>query len=97
MTEKQFCIYILASKYRGTLYIGVTSNIIRRIFEHKNHLVEGFTNTYNVNRLVYFEVFSSIEEAIEREKQLKHWNRDWKIKLIERSNPYWKDLYNEIV
>jgi len=97
VTEKQFCIYILASKYRGTLYIGVTSNIIRRIFEHKNHLVEGFTNTYNVNRLVYFEVFSSIEEAIEREKQLKHWNRDWKIKLIERSNPYWKDLYNEIV
>lgn len=90
-------VYILASKPYGTLYIGITSNLIKRVYEHKNNFVEGFTNKYNVHYLVYFEPFERIEDAILREKKLKRWNRVWKIQLIEKFNPNWKDLYSEII
>jgi len=93
----QYYIYILASKKNGTLYIGVTSDLVRRIYEHKNDLVEGFTQKYAVHDLVYFEVTESVESAITREKQLKKWNRAWKVNLIEKSNPDWKDLYPDLL
>jgi putative endonuclease len=89
----QYYIYILASKKNGTLYIGVTSDLLRRIYEHKNDLVDGFTQKFAVHNLVYLETTESIESAISREKQLKKWNRAWKINLIEKSNPAWNDLY----
>ncbi len=91
-----YYVYILANKKNGTLYIGVTNNIIRRIYEHKQNLVQGFTQKYSIHQLVYYEEFSSSIEAITREKQLKKWKRAWKILLIEKKNPQWKDLYNEI-
>ena len=90
-------LYILASKKNGTLYIGVTGNLIKRIHQHKNGLVGGFTKKYKVNKLVYFEQFEDIREAIRREKQLKEWRRDWKIKLIEDNNPNWVDLYDSLL
>jgi len=90
-------VYILASRHNGTLYIGVTSNLIQRIWQHKNNLVEGFTHKYSVYQLVYFEQYDSMVDAIAREKQLKRWQRSWKIKLIEKSNPQWRDLYSEII
>jgi putative endonuclease len=93
----QYYIYILASKKNGTLYIGVTSNLIKRIYEHKNDLVEGFTQKYAVHELVYYEVTESVDSAITREKQLKKWNREWKIRLIEKSNPEWNDLNSELI
>ena len=93
----QYYVYILASKKNGTLYVGVTSDLIKRVFEHKNDFVEGFTKKFQVHDLVYFEVLDSVESAIAREKQLKKWHRDWKIRLIEKENPGWKDLYPEIV
>lgn len=93
----QYYVYILASKKNGTLYIGVTSDLIKRIYEHKNDLVEGFTKKYSVHYLVHFEVTESIENAILREKQLKKWNRSWKVSLIERNNPVWKDLYPDLL
>ena len=86
-------VYILASKKNGTLYIGVTSDLLKRIYEHKNNLVDGFTKQYNVHDLVYFETSPEIESAIAREKQLKVWKRAWKIELIEKNNPDWKGLY----
>ena len=89
---KTYYIYILANKRNGTLYIGVTNDLERRVYEHKNHLVKGFTEKYNVNILVYFEQTNDIQEAIMREKNLKKWNRRWKIELIEKSNFKWKDL-----
>ena len=89
-------VYILTNKKNGTLYIGVTSDLIKRIWEHKNKVVEGFTEKYNLDKLVYYEVFEDIENAILREKQLKKWHRDWKINQIEKTNPEWKDLYEEI-
>ena len=92
-----YFVYILANKYNGTLYIGMTSDLAKRVYEHKNKLVEGFSNKYNVNKLVYFEQACDVEPAITREKQLKKWNRAWKIKLIEKENPDWKDLYPEII
>lgn len=92
-----YYVYILASKYNGTLYIGITSNLVKRIFEHKNKYIEGFTSKYSVDKLVYFEQHSNIESAILREKQLKKWNRVWKIRLIEKENPKWSDLYYEII
>jgi putative endonuclease len=85
-------VYILASKPNGTLYIGVTSNVARRMWQHKQGLVEGFTKKYGVHRLVYCEPFARARDAIQREKQLKKWNRAWKIRLIESVNPGWKDL-----
>ena len=92
-----YYIYILASKPKGVLYIGVTNDLIRRVWEHKNGLVEGFSKRYFIKKLVYFEESSSVESAIIREKRLKAWKRDWKIELIEKHNPDWKDLYAEII
>jgi len=89
---KIYYIYILASERNGTLYIGVTSDITKRLTQHKSHETKGFTQKYKVDKLVYFEQTNSIETAISREKQLKHWNRTWKIELIEKDNPNWKDL-----
>ncbi len=95
--EKQACVYILASKRNGTLYIGVTSDLIKRIYEHRNDLVDGFTKRYRVHALVYFEVHGDMAAAIEREKQVKKWNRSWKLELIEKRNPDWRDLYDDIL
>ena len=92
MEEKQYFVYILASKKYGTLYTGVTSNLIQRIYQHKNGLIEGFTKQYNVHHLVYYEIHSDVNEAITREKCIKKWYRQWKINLIERNNPQWFDL-----
>jgi putative endonuclease len=88
-----YFIYILASKKNGTLYVGVTSDLIYRMLQHKNNVFVGFTTQYNVKTLVYYEVHSDITEAIKREKNIKSWRRDWKISLIERDNPYWKELH----
>lgn len=92
-----YYVYILASKRNGTLYIGVTDDLIRRIYEHRNDLVAGFTKKYGVHYLVYFESCQDVIEAIIREKRMKKWKRQWKIKLIEKQNPTWKDLYAKIV
>lgn len=92
-----YYVYMLANKHNGTLFIGVTNNLVRRLHEHKEGLVEGFSKTHNVKRLVWFETYSSIESAIQREKNLKHWVRQRKIELIEKDNPDWRDLYNEII
>jgi putative endonuclease len=90
---RQYYVYILASGIGGTLYIGVTNDLIRRIHEHKTGAVHGFTSRYGVDQLVYFEVFDDIEQAILREKRLKAWKREWKVRLIEEANPNWDDLY----
>ena len=95
--SKQPAVYILASKRNGTLYIGVTSDIIKRTWEHKNDSVEGFTKRYRVHRLVYYELHEDMESAIRREKQMKKWNRDWKLELIEKQNPDWRDLWEGIL
>ncbi|MCB4756084.1 MAG: GIY-YIG nuclease family protein [Elusimicrobia bacterium] len=92
----QPCVYILASQRNGTLYTGVTSNLARRIWEHKNDLVEGFTKRYQVHMLVWFEVHATMESAILREKAIKEWKRRWKLGLIEVLNPNWKDLYGKL-
>ena len=89
-------VYIMASKRNGTLYIGVTNDLARRVAEHKNGLVDGFTKRYGVHNLVYFEHTDDVTAAIQREKQLKKWNRKWKLKLIEESNPGWRDLFEEL-
>lgn len=94
---RQCYVYILSSKMHGTLYIGVTNNLVKRVFEHKSDLVKGFTNKYQIHNLVYFETHNNIKEALKREKQLKKWNRAWKIKLIEKDNNEWNDLYNRII
>ncbi|RKY76174.1 GIY-YIG nuclease family protein [candidate division KSB1 bacterium] len=91
-----YYVYILASKRNGTLYIGVTNNLARRVYEHKENEVSGFTSKYNVHKLVYFEESFDITSAINREKQLKKWKRKWKLELIEKYNPNWKDLYEDI-
>lgn len=96
MGSRTYYVYILASRIGGTLYIGVTNDLIRRVEEHKLKLVEGFTEKYGFVRLVYFEIFDDPENAIRREKRLKKWNRAWKIRLIEESNPNWEDLYPTI-
>ena len=90
-------VYILSSKRNGTLYIGVTSNLVKRVWEHKNNMVEGFTKRYRVHQLVWYEVHESMESAILREKRLKDWKRSWKLKLIESTNKDWHDLYDTIV
>jgi putative endonuclease len=95
--NKQPAVYILASKRNGTLYIGVTSELVKRVWEHKNNIIEGFTKQYNVHRLVWYELHASMESAITREKRLKNWKRKWKPELIERSNPKWLDFYYTIV
>ena len=94
---KQPCVYILASKRHGTLYTGVTSDLVKRVWEHKNNFVAGFTKKYGVYLLVYFEQHENMDSAITREKQIKRWNRSWKIRVIEKQNPDWKDLYNELI
>ena len=86
----------MTNKKHGTLYTGVTSNLKKRVWEHKNHVVAGFTQKYNLNKLVYFEVLDNEIAAIEREKQVKNWHRDWKIKQINKKNPEWQDLFEEI-
>jgi putative endonuclease len=88
---------MLASKHNGTLYIGVTDNLVRRVYEHKNDMVEGFTKRYGVHMLVYYEQHDNVEAAIQREKRLKFWHRKWKIRLIEESNPEWQDLYEQLL
>lgn len=92
-----YYIYILASKKHGTLYIGVTNDLVKRVWEHKQGLIDGFTKKYRVHDLVWYEPTESVESAIKKEKQLKKWNRDWKIHLIEEQNPNWQDLYKAIV
>lgn len=94
---KEYYVYIMASERNGTLYIGVTNDLIRRTIEHKEDLIEGFTRKYGVHKLVYFEHSEDIKSAITREKQLKKWNREWKLRIIEEMNPEWKDLYEDIV
>jgi putative endonuclease len=94
---KTFFVYILANKPKGTLYVGITVNLIRRIWEHKNKVVAGFTKTYHVSKLVYYEQHFSALSAIQREKRLKEWKRNWKISLIEKENPKWKDLYESLI
>lgn len=93
---KLYYIYILASKRNGTLYIGVTLDLKRRIYEHKNDLADGFTKRYGVHILVYFEETSDINSTIQREKQMKAWKRKWRLELIEENNPNWIDLYDQI-
>ncbi|MFI4920301.1 MAG: GIY-YIG nuclease family protein, partial [Gammaproteobacteria bacterium] len=94
---KQPCAYILASDRNGTLYTGVTSNLAKRTWEHKNETTEGFTKKYSVHMLVWFEQHETMESAISREKAIKKWERAWKLELIEKSNPEWQDLYPEII
>jgi len=94
---KDYYVYILASKKNGTLYVGVTNNLLRRIYEHRNDMIEGFTKKYKVHRLVYCAHFESIESAIRWEKKLKRWRRKWKLELIEKENPLWEDLYDTLV
>jgi putative endonuclease len=94
--NKQPCVYLLASKRNGTLYVGVTSDLIKRVWEHKNHVADGFTKRYGVDRLVWYEVHETMESAIGREKALKEWQRAWKLELIEKFNPDWKDLYDSV-
>jgi putative endonuclease len=91
-TNHQYVVYLLASKIRGTLYIGITNDLQRRVYEHKKAMIQGFTKKYRVHKLVYFESFQNINEAIKREKNLKKWKRSWKIKLIEKTNKKWEDL-----
>jgi putative endonuclease len=94
---ENFYVYILASEKNGTLYVGITSNLIKRIYEHKNNIVKGFTEKYKVHKLVYYEECSDIYEAIQREKQVKRCYRKWKIELIENFNPEWEDLYYKLL
>ncbi|WP_298899109.1 GIY-YIG nuclease family protein [uncultured Psychroserpens sp.] len=91
-TIHKYYLCILSNGYNGTLYIGVTNNLERRMFEHKNKLFEGFSKRYNLNRLIYFETFQYVNDAIKREKNMKKWKRQWKINLIEKENPKWNDL-----
>ena len=93
---KYYYVYILASRQNGTLYVGVTNDLIQRTYQHKNDLIAGFTKKYKVHNLVYYEQFNDVNTAITREKQLKNWHRKWKLQLIEKSNPDWKDLYAQI-
>ncbi|MBL7053227.1 MAG: GIY-YIG nuclease family protein [Candidatus Portnoybacteria bacterium] len=97
MTSNNYFVYILASKKNGTLYIGVTDDLIKRVYQHKNNLIDGFTKTHNIHQLVYYETTNDIQSAIIREKQLKKWNRKWKLRLIEKENWEWKDLYNDLI
>ena len=97
MSNKQPAIYILSNNKGGVLYIGVTSNLPLRIYQHQTHQADGFSKKYNLNNLVYFEMHDAMFDAISREKQLKHWNREWKIRLIEKENPEWLDLSKSIL
>lgn len=94
---KEYYVYILASKRNGTLYIGVTDDLIKRGYQHKNNLVEGFTKRYKIHMLVHYETTPDVMSAIQREKQLKRWKRKWKLELIEKDNPEWRDLYEDLI
>ena len=96
MSEKQPTVYILASRRNGTLYTGVTSNLATRVWQHKNDVVEGFTKKYGVHTLVYYEVHEEMRSALTREKQIKKWKRSWKLALIEKQNPTWRDLSGDL-
>ena len=95
--KKTPVVYIITNKNNTVLYVGVTSDLKKRVWEHKKKLVDGFTKKYNINKLVYFESCDSMEQAIEREKRIKKWNRQWKVEMIEDKNPNWKDLYLDLV
>lgn len=95
--EKAYYVYILASARYGTLYVGVASDILERVWQHREGLVDGFTKTYNVKQLVWFETHADVTAAIAREKQIKKWNRSWKIDLIQENNPHWRDLYDGLI
>ena len=95
--EKQFYIYILANKQYGALYTGITSDLLKKVYEHKHGMMEGFTKEHGVKKLVYYEVVKDVISAIEREKRMKKWNRQWKIELIQSLNPDWDDLYNALI
>jgi putative endonuclease len=95
-TSVAFYVYILASKRNGTLYIGMTDDLVKRVWQHRNDILRGFTHRYGVKTLVWFEPHNSRESAFTRERQLKKWNRSWKLDLIERDNPRWRDLWSEI-
>lgn len=97
MSDHDYFVYIMASKKNGTLYIGVTNNLVRRVFEHKEDMIDGFTKKYKVHNLVYYEHTNDIHSAIEREKAIKRWKRQWKINLIEQKNPNWDDLYPGLI
>jgi putative endonuclease len=97
MIYKNPAVYILASQKNGTLYIGVTSDLLKRVWQHKNKFIDGFSKTHNISILVYYEQHDTMEYAITREKQLKKWNRKWKLRLIEEKNPNWNDLYEDIL
>lgn len=96
MEDKRYFVYLLAGRRNGTLYVGVTSDLLRRVWEHRSGFVDGFTKRYGVHDLVWFETHASAEAAITREKQIKRWNRAWKIRLIEAANPYWHDLFGSL-
>ena len=95
--ERQPCVYMLASKRNGTLYTGVTSNLLKRVWEHKNNLVESFTSKYGVHTLVWYELHDTMDSAIQREKAIKNWKPVWKLKVIERMNSRWHDLYSDLL
>ena len=97
MNQKSPCVYLLANKPNGVLYLGVTSDLVKRIWQHKNKFVDGFSKKYNVHNLVWFEQHEGMALAITREKKIKKWKREWKVRLIEQDNPGWRDLYNEII
>ncbi len=92
-----YYVYILTNKKRGVFYVGVTRDLIKRIWQHKNRMGQGFTSKYNLHNLVYFELYQEVTDAIQREKRLKRWKRSWKIKLIEKANPRWQDLYSSLL
>jgi putative endonuclease len=94
---KEAYVYMMASKKNGTLYIGVTSDLVKRVYEHKQGIVDGFTKKYDIHQLVWYEYHAAISEAILRERQIKKWKRAWKIELIEKNNPLWRDLYDDII
>lgn len=94
---KQPCVYLLTSRRNGTLYVGVTSDIVKRVWEHKNDLVDGFTKRYGAHTLVWYELHETMESAISREKSIKDWKRQWKLELIEKGNPQWEDLYPSLI
>ena len=95
--DRNPCVYILASSRNGTLYVGVTSNLIARVWQHREHIVEGFTAKYDVTRLVWYEQHATMDSAIGREKRIKKWNREWKLRLIDEANPSWRDLWPDII
>ncbi|MGO3128402.1 MAG: GIY-YIG nuclease family protein [Luteimonas sp.] len=95
--DRQPCVYLLANERNGTLYLGVTSNLVQRVWQHRTSAVDGFSACYAIHHLVWFELHETMESAIVREKRIKKWNRVWKVRLIEEENPYWRDLWDEIV